>query len=105
MQPNETQPNNPQDDIQLTNDELAAAMGYMTTLGDQQMQAQMQPEPEYSIFDRPAKQESKQNDISAKLDKMDDKLTNGLTTLKDEMSGENSEIEAIKKELEQLLEE
>ena len=38
---NETQPKETQDDIQLTNDELAAAMGYMTTLGDQDMMAQM----------------------------------------------------------------
>lgn len=34
MEPNETQPQNPTDDIPLTSDELAAAMGYMTTIGD-----------------------------------------------------------------------
>jgi len=40
MEPNETQPQNPQDGIDMTNDELAAAMGYMTTLGEQGMMAQ-----------------------------------------------------------------
>ena len=38
MDTNETQPQNVQDGIDMTNDELASAMGFMTTLGDQQMQ-------------------------------------------------------------------
>lgn len=48
MEPTEQleEPNNTdveaQDGIDLSNDELAAAMGFMTTLGDQQIQAEQQ---------------------------------------------------------------
>lgn len=42
MDTNETQPEETQDDLPLSNDELAAAMGFMTTLGDQQMMAQQE---------------------------------------------------------------
>jgi len=43
---NETQPEETQDGINMTNDELAAAMGFMTTLGDQNMMAQQAVEGE-----------------------------------------------------------
>lgn len=39
---NETQPEETQDGIDLSNDELGAAMGFMTTLGEQQMTAEQE---------------------------------------------------------------
>lgn len=42
MEPNETQPEEVEDEIGLDNDELAAAMGFMTTLGEQSMMAEQE---------------------------------------------------------------
>ncbi len=39
---NETQPEETQDGVPLSTDELAAAMGFMTTLGDQQIMAEQE---------------------------------------------------------------
>lgn len=90
MEPNETQPNNPQDGINLTNDELAAAMGYMTTLGEQSMG--VEPEEENA--------EGQEEELA-----LEDPETPGIDpeAMKEEIRGEL--MSEVKKELKSVIKE
>lgn len=104
MKPNETQPQNPQDGIGLTSDELAAAMGFMTTLGDQQMQTQMQPE-EQTEEGMP---EETPEETAQPIEEMESRIMQELQTLREEMKAQGdgkSELAELKKQIETILNE
>lgn len=93
---NNTNTENPQDEVQLETDQLAAAMGFMTTLGEQNMMAQMATDEEAQGEEQMMEEEKPEIDPEA---------------LKEEIKGELvGEVrkdlkKLIKQELEGLLEE
>lgn len=109
MEPNETQPNNPQDDIQMTNDELAAAMGFMTTLGDQQMMAQQEAmEGEQTQESAQGGEETgeSQKEPMAEIESLKTEIMDELKTLREEVKSQGDgkqELAELKKQIEEIL--
>lgn len=106
METNETQPNNPQDNIEMTNDELAAAMGFMTTIGDQQMMAEQEaqdgtetpesaPEQELALETEetpPIDPEALKNEILGEVEKViEDKIGELKEMLTDALKDDDQE--------------
>lgn len=85
MQPNETQPNNTdpmvqQDQLPLSTDDIASAMGFMTTMGQQQMMAQQESE----VPEEMELEEEPEENIKKDLDEFKKEIK---TLVKDEIKG------------------
>ncbi len=107
---NETNVENPQDGIGLSNDELAAAMGFITTIGDQNMMAQQEQTPEEptSPGNEPgtAQQPNQQEQVKAEITGLEDRLMSELQTLREDMKAQGdgkAELADLKKQIELIL--
>lgn len=107
MQSNETQPENVQDGIEMTNDELASAMGFMTTVGDQDMMAQMSLENGSENAQDAPDEEQMPEEPQMDMEAMKGEMKAEMQEMHKEMMGEmKKEMKSMmKEEIKKLLDE
>lgn len=107
---NETQPEESQDDIDMTSDELAAAMGFMTSLGDQQMVGEQETEEEV-VEEESAEESEAESTEEEELEEEDplvevqNSFTKQIEGLREELKmSHEKEMSEIKKMIKDALE-
>lgn len=101
---NETQPENPQDGIDLTSDELAAAMGFMTTMGEQSM-SQNAPQDGQEPQGKTRGEET-HKDGGEDIETVKSQFSDELKSLKKELKEEiKKQIEGIRNDIKSALNE
>lgn len=94
----------------LTDDETAAALGYITTLSEHSMAQEAPQSPETAPQAQQEQQppEQPKDEISPKIDALESRIMEEMATLRDEIKAsapkdKDKEIEDLKKQIEDVL--